>query len=100
MPSRAKSRTGHALITRFRSLALAALLLVWPGSIAAQEIVHFPSLADNGPGQPATMLDFYLFRPVGEGRHPAIVGLHDCSGMFRRNSTQLTALYTAPGPAR
>ena len=44
--------------------------------------MHFPSLEDNGPGQPSTTLDGYLFRPPGEGRHPAIVGMHGCSGMF------------------
>ena len=43
----------------------------------AQEVVHFPSL-DTG----RTMLDGYLFRAAGAGRHPAVVGLHGCSGMF------------------
>jgi dienelactone hydrolase len=44
---------------------------------AAQENVHFRSLDDQ-----QTVLDGYLFRAPGEGRHPAIVGLHGCSGMF------------------
>jgi dienelactone hydrolase len=49
--------------------------------VVAQEVVHFPSLDDQH-----TMLDGYLYRPEGGGRHPAIVGLHGCSGMFVRNS--------------
>jgi dienelactone hydrolase len=48
---------------------------------AAQEIVHFPSLDDQ-----RTVLDGYLFRPTGGGRHPAVVGLHGCSGMFVRGA--------------
>ncbi|HTQ32615.1 MAG TPA: dienelactone hydrolase family protein [Stellaceae bacterium] len=57
------------------ALALAAII----GSPAAlaQEVVHFPSL-----DEPHTMLDGYLFRAQGNGPHPAIVGLHGCSGMF------------------
>jgi dienelactone hydrolase len=46
---------------------------------AAQEIVHFPSFDDQH-----TVLDGYLYRPAGGGRHPAVVGLHGCSGMFAR----------------
>jgi dienelactone hydrolase len=44
----------------------------------AQELVHFPSLDGT------TQLDGYLYRPSGEGRHPAVVALHGCSGMFNR----------------
>jgi len=33
-------------------------------TVRAQELVHFPSLEDNGPGQSSTMLDGYLFRVV------------------------------------
>src|SRR5215471_9440526 len=69
-------------------LALAAVLL-WSGTVAAQEQVHFPSLDDNGVGQPATVLDGYLYRAPGDGRHPALVAVHGCSGMFSR-STGLT----------
>jgi dienelactone hydrolase len=64
-----------------RLLAAAALLL-WCGAAAAQELVHFPSSDDNGPGQPATVLDGYLLRPAGDGRHPAVVFLHGCGGLF------------------
>ena len=61
--------------------------------VGAQEVVHFPSLEDNGPGQASTVLDGHLFRPAGEGRHPAIVGLHGCSGMFSRENGLITQLY-------
>src|SRR5262249_38855534 len=53
-------------------------------SAVAQERVRFPSLDDNGPGKAATTLDGYMFRPTGEGRHPALVFLHGCDGMFNR----------------
>jgi dienelactone hydrolase len=43
----------------------------------AQEVVHFPSLDEQH-----TMLDGYLYRASGVGRHPTVVGLHGCSGMF------------------
>jgi dienelactone hydrolase len=65
--------------------AIAAVLL-WCGAAPAQETVHFASLD-------GTQLDGYLFRPAGEGRHPAIVGLHGCSGMFNRTTGAITPLY-------
>ncbi len=69
--------------------------LVLGAAASAQDIVHFPSLYDNGPEQPGTMLDGYLFQPAGDGRHPAIVGMHGCSGMFTRKGNSLTSLYRA-----
>jgi dienelactone hydrolase len=63
----------------------------------AEEVVQFPSLEDNGPDQPSTVLNGYLFRPAGEGPHPAIVGLHGCSGMLVPANGQLTPLYRAWG---
>jgi len=69
-------------MNRFAIIAAAALWFGCSGA-EAQEIVHCPALEDNGAGQPATVLDGYLFRPAEKGRHPAIVGLHGCSGMFR-----------------
>jgi dienelactone hydrolase len=62
-------------------------------STAAQELVHFPSLEDNGAGQPATTLDGYLYRPAGAGPFPAIVGLHGCSGMFIRGTGTVSPIY-------
>ncbi len=63
-------------------LLTAAALLLWCGAAAAQELVHFPSSDVNGPGRPATVLDGYLLRPAGDGRHPAVVFLHGCGGLF------------------
>jgi dienelactone hydrolase len=80
---------------RLPALAALAAVFIWCGGAAAQEVVHFPSLEDNGPGQASTVLDGYLFKPQGEGRHPAIVGLHGCSGMFSRATGLLTPLYRA-----
>ena len=67
---------------RLVALAASLAVLLWASVATAQEVVHFPSLDASGPGQAATMLDGYLFRPAGDGPHPAIVGLHGCSGMF------------------
>jgi dienelactone hydrolase len=78
------------MIAKLRVIVVGLAALLWSGGlVAAQEMVHFPSLDDNGPGQPATQLDGYLFRPPGEGRHPAVVGLHGCSGMFSRSHEML-----------
>ncbi len=46
--------------------------------------MHFPSLDDQH-----TALDGYLYRAEGSGRHPAVVGLHGCSGMFFNNRISL-----------
>jgi len=64
---------------------------VWCAAATAQQLVHFPSLDDNGPGQQATMLDGYLFRPGGEGRRPAIVFLHGCGGLFSHATGDIQA---------
>lgn len=62
---------------RWVSLFVAVLCALTAAPIAAQELVHFPSLDDYG-----TMLDGYLYRPRGPGPHPAVIGLHGCSGMM------------------
>src|SRR6202035_3835992 len=67
-------------------MAVVALLL-WSVAAQAQESVHFPSLDGS------TQLDGYLYRPAGEGRHPAIVGLHGCSGMFSRATGAVSPIY-------
>jgi dienelactone hydrolase len=71
-----------AVAAKSRLIALAATLLCALGSTGAgaQEVVHFPSLDDQH-----TMLDGYLYRAPGAGRHPAVVGLHGCGGMFFQN---------------
>ena len=79
---------------RVTAFVFAATALWFSGTgVAAQEVVHFPSLEDNGPGQPSTVLDGYLFRPADDGRHPAIVGLHGCSGMFSRANGLVAQIY-------
>jgi dienelactone hydrolase len=65
---------------------VAAVCLLWCGAVAAQELVHFSSLEDNGPGRPPTTLDGYMFRPAEGGRHPALVFLHGCDGLFDRTN--------------
>ena len=77
---------------RIAGLLAAAALVLWGNCAPAQEVVHFPSLEDNGAGQPATMLDGYIFRPAGAGRHPAIIGVHGCSGMLGKRG-EITSLY-------
>jgi len=67
------------LINFTAALAALALLLAFALPAAAEEKVHFPSL-DEG----ATRLDGYLFRPADEGRHPAVVFLHGCGGLFNK----------------
>jgi len=69
------------MIQTTRIIAVSALLL-WSMTAAAQELVHFPSFEDNGPGRPSTVLDGYLSRPTGEGQHPAVIFLHGCGGLF------------------
>ena len=60
-------------------LAVAGLLLrIVPA--AAQEFVHFPSL----DGQ---TLSGFLYRIATPGRHPAVVFLHGCGGLFGRGGT-------------
>jgi len=65
-------------------ISAAFLLAVALGAVVAApsraETVHFPSLEDNGPGQPPTVLDGYLFRPADTARHPAVVFLHGAAG--------------------
>ena len=63
-------------------LGLVGVLGATPGPAAAQEKVHFPSLDGH-----SAMLDGYLFRPDGDGRHPALVFLHGCGGLLTRRGT-------------
>jgi dienelactone hydrolase len=65
------------MASRCLGIFLAAVGALAAGRAGAQDIVHFPSLDDQH-----TMLDGYLFRAQGEGRHPVVVGLHGCSGML------------------
>lgn len=67
---------------------VAAGLLIWGSPAPAQERVQFQSL-DAG----ATVLDGYMYRVAGEGRHPAVVFLHGCGGMFRRSTGLINNIY-------
>ena len=68
-------------------ILLALMLLSFVARAAAQEVVHFPSLDGT------TQLDGYLYRPAGQERCPAIVGLHGCSGMFSRATGAIAPIY-------
>src|ERR1700730_2503952 len=72
----------HNIVT-----AIMALLLLWCGTATAQDSVHFKSLDGT------TELDGYLYRPAGEGRHPAVVGLERCSGLFSRATGAIAPIY-------
>src|SRR5256714_13079340 len=63
------------------------VLLLWTLPGWAQETVHFASLDGT------TQLDGYLYRPAGDGRRPAVVGLHGCSGMFSRATGAIAPIY-------
>jgi dienelactone hydrolase len=55
------------------------------GSAQAQERVHFPSAGNN-----ATELDGYLYRPAGDGPHPALVFMHGCGGLLNKSGQPWT----------
>jgi len=83
--------------TRVPALVAAVFMTLWLAPATAQEVVHFRSADDNGPGQQATELEGRLFRPNGGGPFPAVIGLPGCSGMMRRNTNELTPLYASWG---
>jgi dienelactone hydrolase len=72
-------------MTRAARLIAVGVLLLWSATVAAQELVHFPSFEDNGAGLSSTMLNGYLWRGAGEGQHPAVIFLHGCGGLFSRH---------------
>ncbi len=61
-------------------LGIVVALVVPHASAATAEKMRFPSLDAT-----STMLDGYLVRPQGEGKHPALVFLHGCGGLLTRN---------------
>ena len=63
-------------------LIAVGVVLLWSVTLSAQELVHFPSFEDNGPGRSSTVLTGYLSRPAGEGQHPAVIFLHGCGGLL------------------
>lgn len=68
------------IASRWLGVLLTAIGALASSAASAQELVHFPSL-DTG----RTVLDGYLYRPQGAGPHPAVIGLHGCSGMMGAN---------------
>ena len=63
-------------------IVVVGTLLLRSMTVAAQELVHFPSFEDNGPGRSSTVLNGYLSRSAGEGHHPAVIFLHGCGGLL------------------
>jgi dienelactone hydrolase len=49
------------------------------------EKITFSSRDNDLQGNKPTLLNGYLFRPVGNGPFPAIVALHGCSGLFAKS---------------
>ena len=67
---------------RWAGLVAALTCILRTGPAAAQEVVRFPSL-DGG-----TTLSGYLYRVGAPGRHPAVVFMHGCGGLFARGAVQ------------
>ena len=63
-----------------RCLAVCAALWAIPAAATTPETVSFPSLNAD-----ATPIRGLLYRPAGEGPFPAVVMMHGCSGLFRKN---------------
>jgi dienelactone hydrolase len=82
-----KSRVAISLLAGLLALGLT------PRAARNQEIVQFPSLADNGAAAAPTMLVGHLYRPAGSGARPAIIGLHGCSGLVGQRTGAVFPLY-------
>ena len=65
---------------RWAILGVVLATMLASGAARAQEVVHFPSLDERH-----TMLDGYFFPPAAGGRHPAVVFLHGCGGLFTKS---------------
>jgi dienelactone hydrolase len=72
------------MATHWLGIVAAAVWALANAPATTQELVHFPSLEPSAP-----MLDGYLFRPPGEGRHPALIFLHGCGGLISRFSGRI-----------
>jgi dienelactone hydrolase len=77
----AKHFAGKSMTRRWFGLFVVIAVALAGRGTPAQEILHFPSLDAQH-----TMLDGYLYRPAGDGRHPAMVFLHGCGGMIGRKT--------------
>jgi dienelactone hydrolase len=74
-------------VKQWQWLIVAATFFIWGNAAKAQERIQFRSLESG-----ATVLDGYLYPSIGAGRHPAVVFLHGCSGMFDRNTGLISRL--------
>jgi dienelactone hydrolase len=72
---------------RWQWLIVAATFFIWGNAAKAQERIQFRSLDSS-----ATVLDGYLYPSTGAGRHPAVVFLHGCNGMFDRSTGLISRL--------
>ena len=68
-------------------LIVAATFFIWGNAAKAQERIQFRSFDSS-----ATVLDGYLYPSTGAGRHPAVLFLHGCSGMFDRSTGLISRL--------
>src|SRR5271170_1206199 len=76
-----------------RMAVLATFLVQACASVnVPQNSVRFP--LDASLGREPTMLDGYLFKPAGEGRHPALVFLHGCGGLVNRRLGEINSRET------
>lgn len=70
-------------------LAMTAILALCPAAWGAQP----PNTEKRSPDEKVTfpsfdgqiMLDGFIWRPAGEGPHPALIALHGCGGPFANN---------------
>jgi dienelactone hydrolase len=74
-------------VKQWQWLIIAATFFIWGNAANAQERIQFRSLESS-----ATVLDGYLYPSIGAGRHPAVVFLHGCSGMFDRSTGLISRL--------
>ena len=63
---------------RFRAAIIIAALALCVAPAAAQTVVHFPSQASGK----AVVLDALLYEPTAGGKHPAVVFMHGCGGLW------------------
>lgn len=86
---------------------LAMLLLGLTTHSHAEQVVQFPSMTyrlsdfqkarakargDSGENDPAVVISGYLSKPIGEGRHPAVVLLHGCGGLSTSHRREAEAI--------
>jgi dienelactone hydrolase len=72
-------------IRRLFALLVAIAMSVIGSGAFAQEKVRFPSADSDLTKSAPTALEGLLYRPSGEGPHPAIVLLHGCGGLYARD---------------